>query len=83
MVAKISKEVIDSSYRIEEKRFYVPYKITDTCPKCKTVIKKSLWKYNYLSYPPLEVPFDEYLYCSECDTEWKIEVLLKISLELV
>jgi len=59
---------------LEIKKLYVPYKITETCPKCG----KKLESQDYFSYPKLNSPEEVYFYCDDCNEE--LTRLIKINI---
>ena len=73
---------------IDEKRFYVPAIIKDTCPKCGAAYERDLNE-QYLSYPPCNVPFNLTMDCyaevdgKPCGAEWEIPVRLDVQVSLV
>lgn len=76
------------SITVDEKHFYVPAIIRDTCPECGTAFERDLGKH-CLSFPPCGVPFNEQLCCGAkidgkfCDHEWEVTLQLNISVELI
>lgn len=69
--------------KFEEKRFYVPgTTLHSDCPECGLTCEKAMDDY-YLSYPPVNEPFDYGFYCqnSDCQHEWKEKIVLRITLE--
>jgi len=78
--AKIEGTVEGAS--IDVKRFYLPgVVIKDVCPKCGAP-----WEHDfgsrYLSYPTVGARVNAGGYCQECDHEWEVMVVLKVSVEL-
>ena len=68
---------------IDVKRFYIPgYKFKMQCPNCDIPLEKD-YSSHYLSYPIMNGIMDEYMYCEDCDDEFKYQVKLNIGLELV
>jgi hypothetical protein len=68
---------------VTEKRVYLPgVKILWVCKSCGEEHIKDL-ENNYLSYPEMNIPFGHTLYCCECSEEEEVNILLKVSLELV
>ena len=67
-----------------DKRQHLPFKCTDTC-KCGEVCEVDYGDTHYLSYPELSVDrvFSVHFYCGECDTEWSVQVRLRMSMEVV
>lgn len=64
-----------------DKRFYIPgVKVKSTCPNCLLPHTQNMGD-NYLSYPSAGVPIKLGFWCSECEHEWSVKVVLKISLE--
>jgi len=69
-------------FDIEVKRFYVPVIIKAKCPKCKKEIEND-YSQDYLSYPTANKPMETYFYCEDCDEEFYINTILKVTLEKV
>lgn len=66
-----------------DKRCYLPGVIIKaSCPTCKKTITEDLGE-NYLSYPTTNKEESVYLYCSDCDTEIKKKIILRISVEVL
>ncbi len=66
-----------------DKRCYLPgATIVDTCPHCKKSFRRDLSK-EYLSFPVVNQPTQETLYCRECDNEWEITIQINLSIEVV
>ncbi len=62
---------------IDCKRFYTPSFIWK-CPGCGEPIE---WN-DYLSDPDMNEPFEAALYCYECDSEWKVEWKVDVTIHL-
>lgn len=69
----------------QDKRFYFPAIIKDTCPKCQQEIVKDFSKSEYLAYTPTNKPFFFNFYCEECEHEWTSlkQIILRVKLEEV
>ena len=66
------------------KRFYLPFVVSDTCPKCGAKASADLMRDGeYLSYPSLKKPEAVYLSCETCGKEWTVHLRLSFSLALV
>jgi hypothetical protein len=66
------------------KRFYLPFIVSDTCPKCSQVAEADLNRDgSYLSYPSLTKPERVYLYCESCKKDWCVCIRVTFSLALV
>ena len=66
------------------KRFYLPFVVTDTCPKCGAEASSDLTRDGeYLSYPSLTKPEEIYLSCGTCGRQWSVRVRLSFSFTLV
>lgn len=64
------------------KRFYMPgLSIKDNCPNCNTEYKSDL-KEHYISYPNFNKKTNYSLYCNNCNHEWKIPIMVKVTLEI-
>lgn len=67
---------------IEVKRFYLAGTIIEgTCPNCGEHIKHDLGD-QYLSYPAMNTPFKESVYCEECDEEVEVTLQLNVSVDI-
>ena len=65
---------------LDEKRVKLPgVVISAQCPQCKHVVKRDLAR-DGLDYPVMNKPFDYGFWCSECDREWDVKVVLTIRL---
>lgn len=73
---------MSTPFGIEVKRMYWPGTIEATCPNCKHE-QVEYGSTRYLSYPTANVPFDMTLCCEECDTEWPVRVILRVSVEVL
>jgi hypothetical protein len=66
---------------IDAKRFRMPgVEITSKCPQCGRPWRKDLAR-GYLSDPVVNEPFNAYGHCLECDHEWPVMVVLRVTLE--
>lgn len=64
-----------------DKRFYLPGVLVKTvCPKCGKPNTRDMGD-DYLSYPIAGKPFQIGAYCKSCEHEWKVTVILRITLE--
>jgi len=69
---------------ISIKRFYLPFVVSDACPKCGKESETDLHQDgSYLSYPSLVKPERVYLWCETCKREWCVCVRVSFSLALV
>lgn len=69
--------------KIDCKRFYMPGVALSThCPECLISVIHNFSEH-YLSYPKPNEEFLYYLYCNNCHHEWSINVILKVSLDMV
>lgn len=67
---------------LDVKRFYLPgVTVSDTCPKCKGHVVEDFGA-DYLSYPVANVEFEHSMYCQKCDHNWKVDMILRVSLEI-
>lgn len=55
--------------RIDEKRFYPPFTISDTCPECNEEVFLCGPGLDYLSYPKVNEPIPTDFYCGHCEDE--------------
>ena len=84
--AKIKKSS-QKGIEVNIKRFYIPFEVTTTCPKCGHVNTVDL-NNEYLSYPILGEPDKVYFSCYNedkedyCEEEYEVEVILNLSLKL-
>lgn len=70
-------------FEIEVKRFYLPgLDVRVECPNCKRTVEVP-GDGHYLSYPPANAPFTHTVWCSDCEHEWPIKLLLTVKLEVV
>lgn len=73
----------EDAFDIEVKRFYIPgSKIEDVCPKCQAPTSRDCDD-DYFSFPVANAPFSETLCCGECGAEWEVQLIIRISLEVV
>jgi hypothetical protein len=77
----------DHPFQIEDKRFYLPFKIEAVCPYCSKTCTMDLSR-DYLSYPYIGKPEPVHFAHETSDPtakygahEWTIEVVLGITLE--
>lgn len=69
-------------HKIDDKRFRLPgFAIVSTCPACSADYRHDL-RYQHLSFPPTNVPFDHSCYCHKCEHEWTVSLILHVHLEL-
>ncbi len=62
------------------KRFYMPgVLLSFNCRKCGKLMEKD-YEQQYISFPTIGEQ-TEYFYCHECDTEHKMPINLKVSIE--
>jgi hypothetical protein len=66
-------------FEIQVKRFYLPARVTDTCPNCGKEQTRDL-DGDYLSYPKANAPEPVNFYC-DCEHEWQVWVTLRVTLE--
>lgn len=68
---------------IDVKRFHLlGVEIRDVCPKCKVPCSVDLGNH-YLSYPKYNQSDKFRMCCPECESEWEVKFLLKLTLEIV
>lgn len=70
------------SYRVEVKRFYLPFEVTVNCPKCGKPCTEDL-RQNYLSYPTIGGIADLSVECPECVHFWNVKCRFDVTLTLV
>lgn len=67
---------------IDVKRFYLPgISLESCCPKCGMKVTRDFGA-NYISYPVVGKPEPAYMYCEECDEEWRVSLILDISVRV-
>ena len=80
---KITPDPADLT-ELDIKRFYLPFVVSDACPKCGKEAAAELDRDgSYLSYPSLVKPERVYLYCEACKREWCVCLRVSFSLALV
>jgi len=62
------------------KRFYVPYTVSDDCPKCGKERSTDLDR-EYLQYPSLKKPNYVSMWCESCRHGWTAWVRLTLDLQ--
>lgn len=75
-------------HELNIKRFYLPgLVITATCPGCSRTLE---WNgdIQYLSFPLVNEPFDERMYCEDCEEADResnpvVRLILRVGLEVV
>jgi hypothetical protein len=69
MPARLVPDAADLG-EIPIKRFYLPFRLEDTCEGCGGIATSDLdTDGSYLSYPPLGQPFRHWVYCETCKRE--------------
>jgi hypothetical protein len=53
------------------------------CPVCKKTVKLNYGKGDHFSYSVIGAPFDETLYCYDCDQEITLTVQLDLTVQLI
>lgn len=71
---------IKDKVELSIKRFYLPIKIERSCPGCNNECEVDL-NDNYLSYPTVNQKEQICFYCNECDQEFGVDAILKISIQ--
>lgn len=73
---------LDSSATLPIKRCYLPFVVTAQCPTCGEQVERFLTN-NYLHEPPINTPFELYMWHEheDGDHEWELLVILRVSLE--
>lgn len=74
---KITKE--KNPWTLDLKRFNPPHEISSTCPKCSTPYDQEM----RFAYPKINKEQDYTLYCSECDHEWKVKIIIELKIKLI
>jgi len=68
------------SGELDIKRCYLPgVTLTDTCKKCGHEVTND-YESEYLSYPKVGTPTEISLYCPTCNFDWRVQVLLNLTL---
>ncbi len=76
------RPVRNGALDLEVKRFYVPgCTLKSKCPKCATDYERDCGD-EYFSYPPINKPFEETLYCqnNDCEQEWDVTLMISLVL---
>jgi len=82
MTAKLTKIMKTEIYGEKRQRF--PYILEDVCKKCGIKIEQNFHNGGYyLSEPIFNQPTIVHFYCDDCDLEWDIKVIPRISLEII
>jgi len=71
---------VKEEYELGVKRFYLPIVITKECKSCNKPMHIDL-ESNYLFYPIVNKPYEVGFYCEECDEEYMIPIILRISVD--
>lgn len=66
-----------------DKRQNLPFILSCDCPECGAPWEADLSTDHYLSYPAWNEAYDLGGYCHECDAEWKIQIVPRVTLEVV
>ena len=76
--------VLHMGVKLDVKRCEFPnLSIVDRCPDCERKVRSKLYGDRYLSYPEMNKPFEYHMYCSECDKNWPVRLLLTVELEVL
>jgi len=68
---------------IDVKRFYLPgTTVSAICWQCFQQVTHDFSR-DYLSYPTVNTPQKLGLYCRACEAEMEVEIVLKVSIEVV
>jgi len=70
-------------FRIDAKRFQMPFTLQSKCPGCATIASKNLAEDHYLPNPKLDITTTITFWCSHCSTEWPEKYRLTVNLEAV
>ena len=75
-------EIVPNDDKVElSKRFYIPFTVKTSCPKCKEKLEKDLTK-DYLSYPVLGELTPLHFFCHNCNEDFIVTVELNMTLTL-
>ena len=70
-------------FDVDVKRFYMPGQVLKSvCPKCDEA-REHDFTHDYLSYPTANEPIDVHMHCYTCDTDWKVQAILTVHIDLV
>jgi hypothetical protein len=85
MTARIENiDGCSSSHKLAVKRFYLPFRLVDTCPKCSRTVERNFdTDGGYLSYPVLNKPETVSLWCDDCGVGWLVALRLDFRLTVV
>ena len=72
----------DKPFEIEVKKLYLPFIIKDIPCECGNIMERN-YRDEPLSYPTVNEPIKDYLYCNKCNTEYTFEIKLALGLEVV
>jgi hypothetical protein len=64
------------------KRQYFPYVLEHECSKCGDIIERD-FSWDYISHPEFGTINKIYIYCENCENEDGVEVIPRLTLELV
>jgi len=68
-------------FRVNVKRFYVPFTLKENCPNCGERYTHCFDE-AYLSYPMIGEPETVNCYCYKCDHEWERQIILTLDMRL-
>lgn len=71
---------LGTRFRVEVKRLYLPFTVTQPCPACGEVCVRNLSRDPAPSFPVLGEPVNLYGYCDKCDHEWEMPVVIDVTL---
>ena len=84
MTARIENTCGSGPNELPIKRFYLPFRLVDTCPKCsREVVRNFDTDGGYLSYPTVNKPETVSLWCDDCGVEWLVAIRLDFRLTVV
>lgn len=75
------RKQIKGEFELDVKRFYFPFILKRKCPVCG-YLNEYNFENEYLSYPVLNNKKPVWFCCYECDHEFSVGVMLKLSLEI-
>jgi uncharacterized protein YlaI len=64
------------NFKIQVKRFYLPYNIECKCPKCNKIVEFN--DNDYITYPILNKELEINFYCENCYHEFEKKIVIDI-----
>jgi hypothetical protein len=73
----------EGQFALDVKRFRMPYRVEGQCPKCGANYVRDFSGDAYLSYPVTNTDTELCGYCSTCDHQWPVIVLVDVVVRLI